>query len=136
MPRTISAASPGVSGGTPKSTSRKTSTYLPPRPNISRGPNRGSVEMPKITSWPPRRSSWTSQPSTRWPAADTARSISAMATASSSGLRRSTRTAPTSLLWTSSVATALSATGKPSSAAAARASPRPLAIRQGATGTP
>src|SRR6185436_17370103 len=107
MPRIMSLASPAPSGRTPKRTSWKTSTYLPPRPNIRRGPKRGSVVMPKITSWPPRAISWTSQPAMRCPPPATDADARSSAAASSVSLRRSTWTAPTSLLWTRSGATAL-----------------------------
>src|SRR6185369_86315 len=94
MPAIMSRASEPASGGTPKRTSWKTSTYLPPRPNMRSGPKRGSVVMPKITSWPPRAISWTRNPSLRWPARSSAAVISASARLSSSSVRRSTRTAP------------------------------------------
>ena len=52
--RNISSASVAVIGARWKATSFITSTKMPPRPNISIGPNCGSRVMPKITSRPGR----------------------------------------------------------------------------------
>ena len=52
MPSTISAALSGEVGARRNVTSRSTSTSTPPMPNVTTGPNDGSVMAPTSTSVP------------------------------------------------------------------------------------
>ena len=92
---------------------------MPPSPNTTSGPNTGSATTPTSTSTPPRSIGWTRTPVSLSPNA-AARSWYAADT--SSVLRRSSRTAPASVLCTRPSACALSTTGPPSELAAAIAS--------------
>ena len=53
MERTISLASTSVSGWMRNATSRISSTWMPPSPNMISGPNDGSCVSPTMTSTPP-----------------------------------------------------------------------------------
>ena len=119
MPRTISAASSRLIGATRKTASRSTSTKTPPSPNPTSAPSEASTVVPVKVSTPPRTIAWTSTPEIAAPgtAARARATMSLKASRTSCSSARSTRTPPTSVLWTMSGATILSTTGKPAAAA-------------------
>ncbi len=111
-----------LSGCSRNATSPSNSTYTPPRPNITSGPNVGSCVTPTTASMPPGTYSCTSTPSSVAPILSARAASSSNALRTSSSERRSSTTPPTSDLCTTSLATSFITTGKPSAAATAAAS--------------
>jgi len=97
----ISSASRWLSGASAKVTSFRPSTSTPPDPNITIGPNCGSLTTPTITSCPGGSIRWTCAPSSRAVGrARRARSvIASYPSRTASASRRFSSTPPTSDLW-------------------------------------
>ena len=127
----ISRASPIVRGATRKTASSMSSVKIPPRPNMTQGPNRASRVRPQTSSRSPRTISWTRRPSQ--PAMASRRRASSRISASDFRFRA---TAPSSVLcWIRSPA-AFSTTGKPISSAASIAAASSATKSSRLTGMP
>ena len=110
---------------------------MPPRPTMTTGPKSGSRDDPTMSSRPGEAIGWTRRPRTASPRIRPRSNNVCAASRTSSALASPRRTAPMSLLWASSRASSLSATGPPpNAAAAATASSGSLAERTGTTWSP
>jgi len=116
MSSIIIRASDVVTGATRKTTSSISSVKIPPRPNITQGPNWTSRVSPQTSSRSPLTISWTSRASQ--PGIASSRRASSRTSASDF---RFSAMAPTSVLCWSFSPAALSTTGYPISRAAFRA---------------
>ena len=133
-----SSASRSVSGATRKRTSPSTSTWMPPRPKATSGPNSGSSVTPIIVSTPPVIIGWMRTPSSRavTPVAAAQRRELAERAADGSLGRDSTRTAPASVLCRMRRAEASRRRESRARAASAAASSAVCASSVGSSGRP
>ena len=134
--RSGSARAPASSSGTDaNTTSRSASASTPPTPSITHGPNCGSRTRPAISSREPRTCSATSRP-TRPSSGRAFASSSAAAPRTASPSRSPSRTRSRSVLCAIASPHSFTTTGKPSCAAAARASAAVDTSCSAAIGTP
>ncbi|MDT4845795.1 hypothetical protein FQZ97_797930 [compost metagenome] len=134
----MASASSRVIGSARSDTSRSVSTWMPPRPNISTGPNTGSRCTPAMHSTPPVSMRATSAPSSRASGrAVSARSrVRSKAARACAAPRSPSATPPTSDLCGMSALTIFTTTASPSASAADAASSALRTTRCATTGTP
>jgi len=104
----MASAWTSLTGATRKTTSPRASVKMPPRPNMTTGPNWGSQNRPATNSRRPVIMGWTRKPSRSAPALAM---IFSAAVRASSRSRRFRCTRPLSVLWVSRVPSPLSTTG-------------------------